>query len=239
MSVLCGHCGSSLGEIDDFGFLSLDEKMGRKSHHLVLRHEKLSEFVANIVNVDPVLEKNLYYVIYCKDCSNDIGKKMMGKGISYIAFGKEKVSVCGTILTKADKWANHMDACEEYRSLKRLRRSDFLPNRQNAPVSSSTQRDWRTGMSGVGRVTATAVSDPAHRMQGRGSFSSRNTFSSSTQPVPPPTGVAGGGGPVRAPPERQTVGPTTEERLKFLRTTTNKWEASQLIHELTGLFFFP
>ena len=239
MSVLCGRCDSSLGEIDDFGFLSLDEKMGRKSHHLVLRHEKLGEFVANIVNVDPVLEKNLYYVIYCKECSNDIGKKLMDKGISYIAFGKEKVSVCGKILTKADKWASHMDDCEEYRSLKRLHRSDFLSNRQNTLVNSSTQRGWRAGMSGRGRGTAAAVSDPAHRMQVQGSIS-RSTYSSSTQSAPLPTGAAGSGGSsVRMPPERQAVGSTTEERLKFLGMTTIKWDASKLIYELTGLCFFP
>ena len=270
MTVNCRNCSFFLGSNDKFGFLEAPGFKGfGTSYHLVLHADKADSFTEEVADViDEVIKPDdsdgcSYQIMNCRNCGIDIGKRMYQYGATYLAFGKEKVTIDGSHLEKSDKWVPHLKdmpyselqrfSVENFggvptvvrsRSQPNWQRNNALPDRNKfAPgkveyksrnPAVTTPSYGKSKVHSAAKASNYAPGNYTQKIPGRVNVSNRDAPSYHTQKLPDRVNAPDIISGQGSKSHREDVGKSIKDKVEFLRKKTNFWDVNKLIHELTG-----
>ena len=220
--IQCGRCEVELGEVSRFGFLVCDEKNDGKSYHFVLDQKFMEEYEKTLLSADNLLLKGLYYIVNCKSCESDIGKKFIGKQRTrYIAFGKEKLIYDGVKMKKTDKWTEHLDAVP-FNAMKRFQMTQFMEKKAFRAESESSRETTNKQAGNSFRGGSSSIKQSG--IGGNNSLPAKLQRGHTTPEIP------------RQKPAqtRDKIGTSISEKVKFLSSKRQSWPADQLVYEFCG-----
>ena len=233
--IRCRRCSFELGEFDKFGFLVCREKNGCESYHFVAEKVFMERFEEKCLHVNSDFVKGMYYVVNCKTCEIDIGKKFVTNRTTYIAIAKEKLSYNNVTLKKNDKWLPFLST-PPFEGFRKFTIDDFsrMPLRLR---SGSGKGDQPQRVNQQGQGQRNQQEERNHLRSKKQLVQDYADTSSAWRDHPVPNdgfrnahAMSG----QKSVPSRSKVGDSTNEKVKFLQQKRQQWEAAQLIYEFIG-----
>lgn len=206
--ITCANCSGNFGAAHNFGFLVQSEIIGADSYHFTLQKSLIGGFEKNYVQIDKFLLEDKYYLVKCVSCGVEVGRKLVvPKDFSYIVFEKEKLLYDSVQVGKDVIWGRLLSQ-PPFNEFQMFKIEEF----KDVKLKTLTKKLPTGKMSGPHAVNQSCVAKQRDSKFGR---RNDHTPDNSTKAV------------------RPRVGDSVDEKVKFLKSKRETWDANQLIYEFT------